>query len=136
MQKRITQHLHHDENVLCVEVPSWLKYTHYLIFAPLILPIIIAGMKKYTTHLVVTNKRVMMRYGIISDHSKAVGLSHLTTVKVHKSVRGKIFNYGYLHIHTQTGGQADISFHYLKNPIRVKKEIERGMALATKRPKH
>lgn len=124
---KVKKHLHDEEEIICISVPSWLKYWHSLILSPLILPLIVAGLKKHTTQLIVTNKRVLVREGVIGEHSKAVTYPNLTTVKVHQSIRGRIFNYGYLHLHTQTGGHSDISFHYLKDPIRIKKEIERGM---------
>lgn len=128
MKGQIKKHLHDGEEITCISVPSWFKYWHSVIFFPLIFPLLWAGLHKYSTHLVITPQRVLVRYGIISDHSKSVSFANLTTVKVHQSVKGRIFNYGYLHVHTNTGGQADLSFHYLKDPIRIKKEIEKGIA--------
>ena len=126
--KRVDRHIHEEEEIKCVEVPSWFKYWHTLMFSPLIVPFFMAAARKYSTHLVVTNNRVLLREGVFEEFSKSVTFSNLTTVKVHQSIKGKLFNFGYLHIHTNTGGHADIHFHYIKNPIRVKKEIERGIS--------
>ena len=127
MKKRVARHLHEAERIVDIETPSILKYQHWLFFTPLILPLIIALLKKHYTNLIITNKRVIIREGVIGEHSKSVTFDNLTTVKVNQSIRGRIFNYGYMHLHTQTGGHSDITFHYLKNPIKIKKEIEKGM---------
>ncbi len=128
MKKKIDRHLHEGEKILCVERPSWIRYWHHIMFSPLVFPLVIAGLKKYSTHFIVTDKRVLTRHGVVGEHSKSVSFANLTTVKVHQPVRGKLFNYGHLHLHTHTGGHADLNFHYIKNPIIVKKEIEKGIA--------
>jgi len=136
MKKKINRHIHSKEKIICIEVPSWLKYWYYLLLSPLILPIVVAGLKKYSTHFVVTNKRVLIREGVFGERSKSVAFPNLTTVRVHQSLRGRLFKYGYIHLHTQTGGHADLHFHYLKNPVKVKKEIERGITSFGDKTKH
>ena len=125
--KKIGRHLHDDEEILCIGKPSWAKYRFNLLFFPLILPPILAVLRKYSTYLIVTNKRILTLDGVLSENSKGVSFAHLTTVKVHQDIRARLFDYGYLHAHTNTGGVADVNFHYLKDPITVKKEIEKGM---------
>ena len=127
MKKKINKHLHEEEDILFISMPSWWKYWHSILLSPLVIPLVFAIAKKYSTHFVVTNKRVLIREGIMGERTKSVSFPNLTTVKAHQSIRGKIFNYGYLHVHTHTGGHADLVFHYIKNPIKVKKEIERGI---------
>ena len=129
MDRKIKKHLHDGEEIQYVERPSWLKYHRQLMFSPLIIPLIHAAVKKYTTHLVITNDRVLLRHGLIGDNSKAVRYSNMTTVKVNQSALGAILNYGHIHIHTQTGGHADLVFNYIKNPIEVKKKIERRIKI-------
>lgn len=125
MSKKVKKHLHDEEEVLLTELPSWFKYKHDLMLFFFVWPLIHAALKKFTTHLVVTNKRVIIRSGIVGDHSKAVTFHNLTTVKAHITPLGQFFNFGHLHLHTQTGGHADMEFHYIKNPIKIKKEIEK-----------
>ena len=127
MSKRIKRHLHSDEEIQYIERPSWLKYHRQLVFSPLVIPLIDAALKKYNTHLVITNDRVLLRRGMVGDHSKSVRYGNMTTVKVNQSALGAMVKYGHIHIHTQTGGHADLVFHYIKNPIEVKKKIERRM---------
>ena len=129
MSKKIKRHLHEGEEIHYIEQPSWFKYHKQLKWSFLLLPLIDAALKKYTTHLVITNDRVLLRHGLIGDHSKAVRYNNMTTVKVNQSALGAILNYGHIHIHTQTGGHADLVFHYIKNPIEVKKKIERRIKI-------
>jgi len=132
MKRKIQKHLHKGEEILHIEIPSWMKYHKEIVLSPLILPLIHAVLRKYSTHLVITNDRVIARHGIIGEHSKGVKFDNITTIKVHQSPIGAIMNYGDIHVHTQSGGHADLSFHFIKNPITVKKAIESGMS--TKNP--
>jgi len=127
MKRKIQKHLHDNEEILHIEIPSWMKYHKEIVMSPLILPLIHAILRKYSTHLVITNDRVLTRHGIIGEHSKGVKFDNITTIKVHQSALGAIMNYGHIHVHTQSGGHADLSFNFIKNPITVKKAIERGM---------
>ena len=127
MKGKIQKHLHENEKLLHVEVPSWMKYHKEIMLSPLIIPLIHAVLRKYSTHLVITNNRVLARQGIIGEHSKGVKFESITTVKVHQSALGAILNYGHIHVHTQSGGHADLSFSFIKNPIKIKKSIEKGM---------
>jgi len=127
MTKKIKRHLHEGEEIHYIEQPSWFKYHKQLKWSFLLLPLVDAALKKYSTHLVITNSRVLLRHGLIGDHSKGVSYNNMTTVKVNQSAFGAMFNYGHLHVHTQTGGHADLNFHFIKNPIRVKKHIEKRM---------
>ena len=127
MRNKINRHLHKDEKLMYVEVPSWMKFHRELVFSPLIFPLIHAFLKKISTHLVITNDRVIARHGIIGEHSKGVKFNNIVSVKVHQPAFGSIFNYGHIHLYTQSGGHSDLVFHYIKNPIKVKKVIEKGV---------
>tara|TARA_Y100000034_G_C6906391_1_gene420788 strand:+ start:2661 stop:3047 length:387 start_codon:yes stop_codon:yes gene_type:complete len=127
MKWKIDRHLHDGEKAEYIGIPSWFKYRHKLMLSPLVIPLFLAGLKKYSTHLVITDNRVLTRQGILGDRSKSVRFDNMTTVKVHQTAMGRILNYGNLHIHTQTGGHADLEFHFIKNPVDVKKHIEKRM---------
>ncbi len=129
MRKKIRKHLHDGEELLHVEIPSWMKYHKEIALSPLVFPLIHAVLRKYSTHLVITNDRVIARHGIIGEHSKGVKFDNITTIRVHQSAIGAIMNYGHIHVYTQSGGHADLTFHFIKNPITVKKAIENGMNL-------
>lgn len=51
-----------------------------------------------TTHYVITDKRVMVRRGILSKSGKDIGLSKITDVSFHQSLLDRIIRAGSLHI--------------------------------------
>lgn len=51
-----------------------------------------------TTHYVITDKRVMVRRGILSKSGKDIGLSKITDVSFHQSLIDRIIRAGSLHI--------------------------------------
>jgi uncharacterized membrane protein YdbT with pleckstrin-like domain len=78
----------------------------------LITPFIARG----ATELVITNKRLIAKYGLVSTHSIEIRFDKIETVRVSQGLLGRILNYGDI-IVTGTGSTFD--------PIR-------GIASATK----
>ena len=62
MSKRVQRHLHEDEEVYRIARPSWFKYHKQLKWSFLLFPLIDAALKKYSTHLVITDSRVLIRH--------------------------------------------------------------------------
>lgn len=70
----------------------------------------------------VTNKRVIMKTGIISRSTEEMKLSSIETVEIEQSVWGRMFGYGTVKL---TGrGISDVRFRNIDDPMRVKREIE------------
>lgn len=70
----------------------------------------------------VTNKRVIMKTGIISRSTEEMKLSSIETVEIEQSIWGRMFGYGTVKL---TGrGISDVRFRNIDDPMRVKREIE------------
>lgn len=70
----------------------------------------------------VTNKRVILKRGIISRQTEEMKLSSIETVEIDQSVFGRLFGYGTVKI---TGrGISDFMFKGIADPLSVKRQIE------------
>lgn len=70
----------------------------------------------------VTNKRVILKTGIISRHTEEMKLSSIETVEIEQSIWGRMFGYGTVKL---TGrGISDVKFRNIDDPMHVKREIE------------
>jgi len=75
-----------------------------------------------TTHYAVTNKRLVLKLGLIDRRLVDTPLGKIESLTVKQGILGRIFNYGTL-VLTYTGG----SFENLENvraPLELKKQIE------------
>ena len=70
----------------------------------------------------VTNKRVILKNGIISRHTEEMKLSSIETVEIEQGIWGRMFGYGTVKL---TGrGISDVKFRNIDDPMYVKREIE------------
>lgn len=70
----------------------------------------------------VTNKRVILKKGIISRKSEEMKISSIETVEIIQGVMGRIFGYGTVKI---TGrGISDLLFKNINDAMDVKRKIE------------
>ncbi len=70
----------------------------------------------------VTNKRVIMKTGIISRKTEEMKLTSIETVEINQGIFGRIFGFGTVKI---TGrGVSDLEFKGIADPMSVKRQIE------------
>ena len=70
----------------------------------------------------VTNKRVILKRGIISRKTEEMKLTSIETVEIDQGIFGRIFGFGTVKI---TGrGISDFMFKRINDPIAVKRQIE------------
>ena len=70
----------------------------------------------------VTNKRVIIKTGIVSRKSEEMKISSIETVEIIQGVLGRIFGFGSVKV---TGrGISDLLYKNIDNPMSVKKSIE------------
>jgi uncharacterized membrane protein YdbT with pleckstrin-like domain len=70
----------------------------------------------------VTNKRVILKRGIISRKTEEMKLQSIETVEIDQSIGGRMFGYGTVKI---TGrGISDVIFKGIDDPMSVKRQIE------------
>ena len=70
----------------------------------------------------VTNKRVILKRGIISRHTEEMKLGSIETVEIDQGVWGRLFGFGTVKV---TGrGLSDVAFRRIDDPMAVKRAIE------------
>ncbi|WP_193075607.1 PH domain-containing protein [Pseudomonas sp. FME51] len=70
----------------------------------------------------VTNKRVILKRGIISRNTEEMKLQSIETVEIEQGIGGRLFGYGTVKI---TGrGISDVTFKGIDDPMQVKRDIE------------
>ena len=130
----ILPHIQKEEKITYEGTPDWLGYFWLLVLSVItiwtfIIPatlILIVVLNKFSTKYVITNKRVAGRFGIISEDFKSATFKHITSVRIKKSIIGKIFNFGNIVIDTAgSGTKVDFVWRYVKNPIVIKNMIEK-----------
>lgn len=123
----IDESLSEGEEVLAVFHIHWLAY-----LGPVFLTLLTAGLLlpfalyqylqlKYTEQGL-TNKRVVLKQGIISRRTEEMKLRSVETVEIDQGVLGRIFDYGTIRISGR--GISDVIFQNVDGPMKVKKAIE------------
>lgn len=70
----------------------------------------------------VTNKRVILKKGIISLQTEEMKLNSVETVEINQGILGRIFGFGTVKV---TGrGISDVVFKAIDDPMSVKRHIE------------
>jgi uncharacterized membrane protein YdbT with pleckstrin-like domain len=70
----------------------------------------------------VTNKRIILKTGIISRKTEEMKLTSIETVEIHQSVGGRLFGFGSVKV---TGrGISAVEFKGIDDPMAVKRQIE------------
>jgi uncharacterized membrane protein YdbT with pleckstrin-like domain len=63
-----------------------------------------AFMKRWTTELVATDRRVIYKTGLLRRHTIEMNMDKVESVNVDQSIWGRLFNYGTVEIHGTGGG--------------------------------
>jgi uncharacterized membrane protein YdbT with pleckstrin-like domain len=70
----------------------------------------------------VTNKRVILKRGVIGRQTEEMKVTSIETVEIDQGVLGRIFGYGTVKV---TGrGISDVVFRGVDDPMAVKRQIE------------
>lgn len=76
---------------------------------------------KYTEQGI-TNKRIILKTGIISRKSQEIKLKAIETVEIDQGILGRIFGFGSIKVTGQ--GISDLIFKNVADPMSVKRQIE------------
>lgn len=76
----------------------------------------------YTKEMVVTNKRVIFKKGIISVHSEELYNAKIEAIEIWQSIMGRIFDYGTICF--SGTGISQVYFKDIDNPRETKARIE------------
>lgn len=88
------------------------------IFTLFIAPIIAI----YSDEFAITNKRVIIKTGLISRHTLELNLSKIESVNINQSIWGRILGYGSIQI-IGTGGTRE-TFINIKRPLLFRKKFQ------------
>lgn len=110
------KHLLRGEEIIYQTTYHWMHFISIQgIFSLFIIPLI----QQYTDEFVVTNKRVIIKKGLISIWTLEMNLQKIETVNVEQSILGRLLGYGSLTL-IGTGGTKE-RFHCINDPISFRK---------------
>lgn len=87
-----------------------------------VVPFIVAQVKRAACQFAVTNKRVIVKTGLIKRDTVEMFLHKIESVSVDQSVMGRILGYGTLALHG-TGGTAE-TFHDIARPLEFRRQVQ------------
>lgn len=114
-----------DNNLIKDEHVEFETTYHWIIFCNLraIFTLFIAPMlDRYTDEFAVTNRRVIVKTGLISRRTLEMNLNKIESVNVDQSIFGRILGYGTITI-IGTGGTRE-SFPDISNPLKFRKKFQ------------
>ncbi len=92
---------------------------------PLALAVILVGsahLRRQGSEFAVTNKRVMIKLGVVSTHSLELLLSKIEGIAVNQDMGGRMFGYGDIVV-TGSGGTKE-SFAGIQRPLEFRRAIQ------------
>jgi uncharacterized membrane protein YdbT with pleckstrin-like domain len=114
-----------NNNLVRGETVEYEASYHWIIFCNLkaifslfLIPLI----DKWTDEFVITNKRIIMKTGLIRRKTFEMNISKIETVNVDQSILGRILGYGTVKI-IGTGGSAN-SFEKIRQPVQFRKKFQ------------
>jgi uncharacterized membrane protein YdbT with pleckstrin-like domain len=87
-----------------------------------VIVIAVALIRRASTELAVTTRRVIAKFGFISRSTVELNLAKIESVRVEQTITGRIFNYGSI-IVTGTGSTMD-PIQFIADPIRFRQAIQ------------
>lgn len=94
--------------------------------AVLLIIALLLAVKQYirlvTSEYVITNKRVLIKIGLVQRHTLELLLAKVETIGVDQGIVGRIFNFGTI-IVTGTGGTKEL-FPGIANPLEFRREVQ------------
>ncbi|MBR6355558.1 MAG: PH domain-containing protein [Alphaproteobacteria bacterium] len=144
----VAKHLSNNEEICYVAKIHWVDYfrvicynIYYLlcvlfalamsgnmVIILLMLVILLVGdlyfylMHYHFLEMVITNKRVVLKTGIISVHTEELIIKEIETIEIEQTFWGRILNYANIYF---TGkGSSAVEFATVKNPSEIKQIVE------------
>ena len=119
MGNYVNQHLIKDEQVEFETTYHWMIFISWVsLFTLGMYPLI----KMKSDEFAITNKRIIVKTGLISRKTLEMNLSKIESVNVDQSIIARIFGHGSIRI-TGTGGTKE-SFPTIRNPLEFRKKFQ------------
>jgi uncharacterized membrane protein YdbT with pleckstrin-like domain len=87
-----------------------------------VVPFLVAQFKRAACEFAVTNKRVIVKTGVVKRDTVEMFLHKIESVNVDQSVTGRMLGYGTLALHG-TGGTAE-TFHDIASPLEFRRQVQ------------
>lgn len=120
-----------ESNLMSGETVTYRAQMHWIIFVSLkavftlfLAPII----EKWSSEFAVTNKRVIIKVGLISRRTVELNLGKIESIGVDQSIFGRILSYGTI-IVMGTGGTKE-PFRGIANPMDFRKAVNEAVESA------
>ena len=121
----IEESLSSGEEIRALFKQHWVAKLPMLLWMVLLVTIPLAiweWLKLRFTEMGVTNKRVILKTGIVSRHSEEMKISSIETVEIEQGILGRLLGFGTVKV---TGkGISDLVFTRINDPMDVKRRIE------------
>ncbi|MCW2120033.1 PH domain-containing protein [Flavobacterium sp. 7A] len=119
MGNYVNNHLIKEEHVEFETTYHWIIFCNLkAILTLFIYPLI----HKYTDEFAITNRRVIIKTGLISRYSFEMNLSKIESINVDQGILGRILGYGSIRI-VGSGGTKEI-FPNILNPLEFRKKFQ------------
>ena len=100
--------------------PYWM-YLGVFLLVIAFLNLLDATIKKFTTELALTNKRIIAKFGLISRQTIELNLNRVEGLNVNQGISGRIFDFGDVVI-SGTGGKKS-PIQYISKPLVFRKAV-------------
>ena len=118
------------DNLIVGETVVYETRLHWIVFFSLrglltlwIMPLV----ERLTSEYAITNKRVIVKQGLISSRTLELNLQRVESVSVDQSILGRLLGYGTITI-IGTGGTRE-PFHRIAHPLEFRKVVEEQLSL-------
>jgi len=119
MSSYVLENLVNNEEVVYWGNIHWINFISIRAFLSLfILPIL----DKWTSEYAITNKRVIIKVGLIRRRTVEMNISKIESINVDQSILGRILGYGDIAI-VGTGGTKEV-FDTVSSPIQFRKKFQ------------
>jgi uncharacterized membrane protein YdbT with pleckstrin-like domain len=122
MGSYINNNLIRDEVLVFETKYHWIIYINLLTLLTGGLYALYLIIKQNNSEFGITNKRLIIKTGIISINTLELNLSKIESVNVNQSILGRILGYGSLSV-IGTGGTREV-FVKINNPIQFRKKFQ------------
>ena len=107
------------------------KFLALILIVGVLVTGLIAVIERRTSEFAVTNKRVLIKTGLIRRHSLETLLSKIESIGVAQSILGRILGFGTIVI-SGTGGSKE-PFHKIADPMQFRRRVQEQIAAMEER---
>lgn len=113
-----------EQNLIAGERVTYRGHLHWMVFVSLkaLLTLFLAPViERATSEFAVTNRRVIIKVGLISRRTVEIKLEKIESIGVDQTILGRIFGYGTIEVNG-TGGTYE-PFRGLARPLEFRKAV-------------